>query len=84
MITHAKTYRLALPRQPDNLTYMLRSRNDFAGRFLRRALGRGVRVLQGLVVLAGDHHTLPDQCEGADGTIQHFLGIPENRVYHLS
>ncbi|MBX3201873.1 MAG: hypothetical protein KF850_19090 [Labilithrix sp.] len=83
-VTQATGYGLALPRFAEHLTYMLRRRNDFSARFLRRALGRGVRVLQGLVVLAGDHHTLGDQCDGAEGAIQHFLGISEDRVVHLS
>lgn len=71
------------PMRPDQLTNMLPQRNRFAAKFLKEKLGKGVNILQGLIVLAGDHHTLADECGGNANTIQTLLGIPEERVYHL-
>jgi hypothetical protein len=73
-----------MPRLERKLVSMVRQRNVFMRQFLHAKIGAGVRVLMGMVILAGDHHTIAQQCGGANFTIQGLLGIPDNRVYHLS
>jgi hypothetical protein len=82
-LTHARQYGRRLPRFADGLTNMLAERNQFTKAFLHANLGKGVKVLFGLVVLAGDHHLQPTEC-GAGHTIQELLGISQDRVFHCN
>lgn len=81
-VTHAQGFGGPLPRLADGLSDMLPQRNRFTKTFLHHNLGQGVRVLFGLVILAGDHHLLGEKCGGAGNTIQGLLGIADDRVFH--
>jgi hypothetical protein len=83
-LTYAGNFGRGFPMRADKLASMLPQRNQFTARFLIHMLGRGVRVLQGLVILAGNDHLLPGQCNGANNTIQGRLGIAQPRVHHLT
>lgn len=58
-------------------------RNHFARNALTHMLGANPGQLAGLLILAGNDHMSPTVC-GADGTLQHVLGIPQERVYDFS
>jgi hypothetical protein len=83
-IAYARNFGGNFPRFADGLGSKLAERNAFTAKFLIAQLGKGVRVLQGLVILAGDHHLLAAQSGGVPNTIQAKLNIPDTRVYHLS
>jgi hypothetical protein len=85
--TYAKRYLPNLPntRMKDDLPLakaaanLYRHRNHYAANFLREKLGNGVRVLFGLVVLAGSYHVRADK--SGDHTIQACLGIDSSRAF---
>ena len=58
-------------------------RNHYAKRALTHMLGADPGQLAGLLILAGNDHMSPEVC-GNDGTLQHVLGIPQERVYDFS
>jgi hypothetical protein len=82
-VAHARQYGRKLPRFADGLTNMLAERNQFTKAFLHANLGKGVKVLFGLVILAGDHHLQATE-SGAGHTIQELLGIAQDRVFHCN
>jgi hypothetical protein len=58
-------------------------RNMYSACYIKSKLGDDVYSLSGLVLLVGDAHAQSDKCGGPKGTIQHMLGIAENRVFHF-
>ncbi len=55
-------------------------RNFYAANFLKAKLGNGVRVLFGLVILAGAFHVRADK-SGKGRTLQNCLGIDPSRAF---
>jgi hypothetical protein len=68
-----------LPTTDGDLVNRLAARNQFTCKYLRKKLGDGVRVLQGLLILAGSDHLRADRC--GQHTIQKILKIADDRVY---
>ena len=71
----------ALPTSDRKAATFYRQRNAYAANYLQTQLGKGVKILRGLVVLAGSDHLVPDRGLNPLSTLQGCLGISNDRAF---
>jgi len=71
-----------LPSREGAAAKLYVQRNEYTANYLQAKLGRGVRVLFGLVILAGASHVRRSDCQGQyERTLQGRLGISPSRAF---